>query len=147
MSPPTRPEVLALAWIGDDPLVRIWIESDLESRVRKCLVSQGERRMSPDQCRDLLNDKDDFNRRVFRRRHAFDLFTARHRYDVLLDNGHLIPMPTESAAHEGIEAFAPIINAAAACVMAPSSPDAEALIRAHPREVRRIRLPEPSPTV
>ena len=30
----------ALAWIGDDPLVRIWIESDLESRSRKCFVSE-----------------------------------------------------------------------------------------------------------
>src|SRR3954452_3663938 len=29
----------ALAWLSPSPLVRIWIESDLASRARKCLVS------------------------------------------------------------------------------------------------------------
>jgi cytidylate kinase len=131
----------ALAWIGDSPLLRIWIESDLESRVRKCLVSQGDRRTSPDRCRSLLDEKDSFNRQLFQRRHGFDLFTDRHRYDAVLDNSHLIPNPTESAARSGIEAFAPVIHAVATCVMADDQAEAERLIQTHPQEVRRITLP------
>ncbi len=76
----------ALAWIGDGPLIRIWIESDLESRIRKCTVSQGDEPMSPWECRSLLQQKDDFNRRLFRLRHKFDLFTDRRRYNAVLTN-------------------------------------------------------------
>jgi cytidylate kinase len=47
----------ALAWIGEGPLVRIWIESDLESRVRKCLVSQRSGRLDAHECRSLIEEK------------------------------------------------------------------------------------------
>ena len=136
----------ALAWIGSDPLVRVWIESDLESRVRKCLVSQGERRSSPQQCRTLLEQKDGFNRRIFRERHRFDLFTDRQNYDVVLCNSHLIPDATESAARSGIDTFGPIVRAAVIAVLAADQCAARALARTHPQEVQRIN-PWASPAV
>jgi len=130
----------ALAWIGDDPLVRIWIESDPESRARKCQVSVGAARPSLPDCRALLSSKDTFNREVFRQRHGFDLFTDRDRYDAVLDNSHLIPHATVAAARVGIDAFAPVVHAAAISLMSSDRPAARALLRGNPREVQRLSV-------
>ena len=131
----------ALAWIGHDPLVRIWIESDFESRVRKCIVSRHPDWMTEGECSDLIQEKDDFNRRMFRKRHGFDLFTARDRYHAVLCNSHLIPTPTISSALSGIEEFAPTVRAAVMCVMESDEVNARALQRSRPREVTRISIP------
>lgn len=136
----------ALAWIGDNPLVRIWIESDLESRVRKCLVSQRSKELGTEECRRLIQDKDKFNRHIFRRRHGFDLFTDRHRYDAVLCNSHLIPVVTAGAANSGIEAFAPIVYAGATYVMMSDESSACTLQQANPREVQRITVSSESPS-
>ena len=131
----------ALAWIGDDPLVRIWIESDLESRVRKCIVSQRDKRLNSDQCRRLIEKKDAFNRDMFRQRHSFDLYEDRDRYDAVLCNGHLMTAATWTAANSGIEAFAPVVYDATVCVMGGDGVRARALQQGNPREVIRVRSP------
>lgn len=136
----------ALAWIGDDPLVRIWIESDLESRVRKCLVSQRSKQLGTEEYKRLIQDKDEFNRHIFRWRHGFDLFTDRHRYDAVLCNSHLIPVATAAAANSGIEAFAPIVYAGAIYVMKSDESGAHHLRQANPREVQRITVSSESPS-
>jgi len=123
----------ALAWIGDNPLVRIWIESDLESRVRKCIVSQQSQQLSSDECRALIREKDEFNRHLFLLRHGFDLFTDRHRYDVVLCNSHLIPAATASAARYGIEAFAPVVRATVTCLLTSGGSDAGKLKEPRPQ--------------
>jgi cytidylate kinase len=130
----------ALAWIGRDPLIRIWIESDFESRVRKCIVSQRSGNLCPDECRDLIREKDEFNRRMFRQRHGFDLFTDRHRYDAVLCNSHLISAATPTAANSGIETFAPVVYATVTCVMESDEGGARMLRRFRPREVERITV-------
>jgi cytidylate kinase len=130
----------ALAWIGDAPLVRIWLESDPDSRARKCVVSQRQQRLGIDECRDLIHDKDTFNRELFTQRHGFDLFTDRDRYDVILCNSHLISQATDTASQEGIEAFAPIVHAAVTSVLTSDTTNARELERAHPREVHRIAV-------
>ncbi|MFD2415720.1 cytidylate kinase-like family protein [Amycolatopsis pigmentata] len=128
----------ALAWIGDDPMVRIWIESDLESRVRKCVVSRGRKRISPDTAKKLIQEKDEFNRTMFRTRHDFDLFTDRDRYNAVLCNSHLIPVATAAAANSGIQSFAPIVYAAAVCVMRANESSARILQQVNPQAVQRI---------
>jgi cytidylate kinase len=130
----------ALAWIGDSPLVRIWIESDLESRVRKCIVSQRSEQLSPGECRVLIQEKDEFNRRLFRLRHGFDLFTDRRRYDAVLCNSHLIPAATASEAKCGIETFAPVVRAVATCLLASDQAGARTLQESRPQEVHRITV-------
>jgi cytidylate kinase len=138
----------ALAWIGDDPLVRIWIESDPESRVRKCLVSQRSTRLNAEGCKRLIQDKDEFNRRMFRQRHGFDLFEDRSRYDAVLSNSHLIPVATTAAANMGIEAFAPIVYASAVSILTCENSGARALQQHNEREVQRVtvwsRTPSPA---
>jgi cytidylate kinase len=132
----------ALAWIGDDPMVRIWLESDLESRARKCLISQRTTRMGLDECRALIEEKDRFNRAIFQRRHGFDLFRDRRRYDAVLCNSHLIPEATTAAAETGIERFAPVLLTAAVAAMNADAPGCDALRERYPREVVRLSTPQ-----
>jgi cytidylate kinase len=107
----------ALAWISPVPMARIWIESDLPSRTRKCLVSLGDAPRPLAECETVLRAKDDHNRAMFLRRHGFDLFRDRARYHAVLCNSHLIPGATQRDAERGIEAFAPIVRDAALAVM------------------------------
>ncbi len=102
----------AFAWIGPDPLLRIWIESDLPSRTRKCMVSQGEQALSLSECEALVSEKDESTRQNFIERHGFDLFEDREKYDLILDNSLLIPEPTVEASTAGISQFAPQVSAA-----------------------------------
>lgn len=131
----------ALAWIGDDPLVRVWIESDQPARARKCLVSQQDQRLDVEECRQLITLKDEFNRRLFARRHGFDLFVDRARYGIVLDNSHLIAHATEAAAEAGIEAFAPIVRDAVEAVLTGDVARAQELTSEHPDEVHCITTP------
>ncbi|MGH3252351.1 MAG: cytidylate kinase family protein [Trebonia sp.] len=128
----------ALAWICPVPVVRIWIESDLPSRTRKCLVSLGDDPRPLNECEKVLRVKDDHNRAMFRRRHGFDLFTDRERYRAVLCNSHLIPSATEQAAQRGIEAFAPVVRETALAVMAGDEAVMTRLREQKPREVLAV---------
>jgi cytidylate kinase len=129
----------ALAWICPVPLVRIWIESDVPSRTRKCQVSLGDEQRPLGECEAVLRAKDGHNQAMFQRRHRFDLFTDRERYDAVLCNSHLIPDATVEAAQRGIDAFAPVVLAAAVAVM-DGGEDALAGLRATcPHEVLVIK--------
>ena len=102
----------AMAWIysGVMPMVRLWIESDEDSRTRKCYVSQGKNKLlDMDACRKLINKKDTDTRIKFQRRLGFDIFTDRERYDVIFNNTMLIPEATEDAAQKGIQIFKKIV--------------------------------------
>jgi cytidylate kinase len=127
----------ALAWISPSPMVRIWIESDLPSRTRKCLVSLGDQPRPLAECEALLRAKDDHNRAMFLRRHGFDLFTDRERYHAVLCNSHLIPAATGPESRRGIERFAPVVRGAALAVMGSGS--VEELRAGYPREVLAVR--------
>jgi cytidylate kinase len=130
----------ALAWVSPSPMVRVWIESDEESRARKCLVSQRTNRLPLEDCRDLVHAKDGHTRGGFLRRHGFDLFTDRARYGLVLCNSHLIGHATRSCADAGIEAFAPVVRETVTALL-EQRPDHELadIARQHPQEVLRIR--------
>ena len=105
----------AMAWIfdGDTPMVRLWIESDVPSRTRKCFVSQGDKPKNDlPACEALIAKKDQETRESFIRRHNFDLFTDRDRYDIILSNSMLIQEATRSCADQGIHTFAPVLHQA-----------------------------------
>jgi cytidylate kinase len=130
----------ALAWIADDPLVRIWIESDPASRTRKCYVSQGDApHLRLEECRTLIRQKDHYNREIFRHRHGFDLFTDRDRYDAVLCNTHLIPVASAAAAKAGVEAFAPVVSRAARSVLTSDRLSARALLSERPHEITCLK--------
>ncbi|KJE21203.1 cytidylate kinase [Frankia torreyi] len=129
----------ALAWLAPGPLVRIWIESDPPSRARKCLVSQTLTRLSLAECDALVREKDSHTRDSFARRHRFDLYVARDRYDLVLCNSHLIPTADRRSADRGIAVFAPIVHAAVTALLGGWPPEELArLKRLHPAEILRI---------
>jgi cytidylate kinase len=130
----------ALVWICPVPVARIWIESDLPSRTRKCLVSLGDEPRSMAECEGVLRSKDDYNRAMFRRRHGFDLFTDRERYHALLCNTHLIPTATRQESRRGIEEFAPVVRDIALAIMNADADRMAELRARHPREVHAVRL-------
>lgn len=100
----------AMAYIYDGPLLRLWIESDEDSRTRKCYVSQGaEKTRDLKECRQLIHEKDIDARDKFLQRLHFDLFTDMSRYDAILTNTHLIPEPTEKCSRTGIRTFSPVV--------------------------------------
>lgn len=103
----------ALPWISDEPMIRIWVESDRRSRSWKCYVSQGKKHERDiETCAALIDTKDQTTREIFKRRHKFDLFSDRSRFDLILENTHLIDAPTREGADRGIEAFAPVVATA-----------------------------------
>jgi cytidylate kinase len=69
----------ALAWICPVPVLRIWIESDLPSRIRKCQVSLGDEPRPLAECEGVLRAKDDYNRAMFRRHHEIGRASCRER--------------------------------------------------------------------
>jgi len=100
----------AMAYIYEGPLIRLWIESDEDSRMRKCYVSQGqEKSLNLSACRQLIHEKDTSVRSQFVRRLHFDLFTDMSRYDAILNNTALIPEPTDQCSRTGIRTFAPVV--------------------------------------
>jgi cytidylate kinase len=129
----------SLAWLSPGPVVRVWIESDPSSRARKCLVSQTRTRLSLADCEALCWEKDDHTRASFRRRHGFDLFVDRDRYDLVLCNSHLIPTPDRACADKGIAAFAPVVQEAVTALLENRPPSELArLAESHPAEIIRI---------
>lgn len=129
----------ALAWICPVPVLRIWIESDLPSRTRKCLVSLRDEPRPLAECEGVLRSKDDYNRAMFRHRHGFDLFTDRGRYNAILCNSHLIPAATRQESRRGIEEFVPVVHDTALAIMSADAAGMAQLRARHPREIHSIR--------
>lgn len=101
----------AMAYIYEGPLIRVWIESDEASRMRKCYVSQGlEKSLNLSACRQLIHKKDASVRSQFIRRLHFDLFRDMSKYDAILTNTDLIPEPTDQCSKTGIKTFAPVVR-------------------------------------
>ena len=124
-------DAIAMGHIYKGPLIRIWLESDVPSRTRKCYVSQGEEKtLDISKCTDFLEEKDGYTRSVFQRLYHFDYFTDMSKYDAILCNTTLIPEATEIASQKGIDTFAPAVSAvvrylAAAALGAPTQSASE----------------------
>lgn len=83
--------------------VLIWIESDLESRFRKCFVSylqRGEPK-SYNECRDIVLAKDAKSRDIFMSNWGFDIYADRSPFDLVLDASSLMPDADPALAVEG----------------------------------------------
>lgn len=95
-----------LPWIAGDvtgPAVFIWIESDLESRFRKCFVSYLERGTPKtyDECRDIVIAKDAKSREIFMANWGFDIYTDQSPFNIVLDASSLIPRADLATAQQG----------------------------------------------
>ena len=90
-------------WYSDEPAIRIWLESDRASRLRKCYVSylqRGTPKTSED-CAAIMDAKDAMSRAVFLANWGFDLFTDRRPFDLVVDCSAQMPEATVDQAEIG----------------------------------------------
>ncbi|MFJ6675103.1 AAA family ATPase [Actinosynnema sp. NPDC091369] len=93
-------------WYSDEPATRIWLESDRESRLRKCFVSyvqRGTPKTSED-CAAIVDAKDAMSRAVFLANWGFDIVTDRRPFDLVVDCSAQIPEATVAQAELGARA-------------------------------------------
>jgi cytidylate kinase len=93
----------SLPWLASGEAESIWIESDFESRVRKCMVSYLERGrvISYDESEAIVLTKDQKSREVMQQNWNFDLFSDRSPFNLIIDASQLIPEVSIPAARRG----------------------------------------------
>lgn len=102
------------AWLCDsNEALRIWLESDRDSRLAKCAVSYRRSGDAPPcELAPMLDAKDGFSVERFRRLYGISFGYDDDLFDLYLDNSEYITAPTVRASDEGIAAFHPIfVNA------------------------------------
>jgi cytidylate kinase len=102
----------ALAWLSDGKAIRVWLESDLPSRVRKAAVTELRRGSTPrlQDLESLVTAKDEFSRAQFQRLYSFDLFTDQDVFDVTVNNSGFIPEASILCSDAGIVSFAGVLH-------------------------------------
>lgn len=100
--------------------MNMWIESDEESRVRKCYVSHLDGvTLTMDQARSIVHSKDDVTRDVLIRTSG-QRYRADERFHIVVSNSDLIPEPTKEAAARGVRIFQPLIRSCIGYILDPS---------------------------
>ena len=103
----------SLPWLVTHPILSIWLESSLESRVWKAIISQGKDcRRTVDEIRYEVIGKDERDRDNLLRTFGFDLFRDHEPMDVIVDLSTLITAPTIHASWRSIRVGQDIISAA-----------------------------------
>jgi cytidylate kinase len=94
-----------LPWLSGDRPFRIWLESDLAARARKCHVSMDGGGPGPIECAMEVQRRDTLD--VERLMHAHrEVFAPDPEFfDAILDNGMLIPLATRECSDRGIAVF------------------------------------------
>lgn len=96
-------DTLVMPWLHRCPAFCIWLESTLESRVMKAVVSyQGRGRYSTKEIKHHIQQKDNQARIHFEERYGFDLFSDRAPFDMILDISSCISEPTLCASLQSI---------------------------------------------
>lgn len=95
------------AWLGGPPCLRIYLESDRNSRARKVRVSQEPHGpyLPLAECRHLIDQKDGSTAARLRPLLGVDIRYDRVPFDLVLDNSALIDQPTIVSARRGIKEF------------------------------------------
>lgn len=94
---------LAMPWLHRSEALCIWLESSLESRVMKAIVShRSNPKGSADEISSLIHKKDESAGSKLKDRYGIDLFRDRSPFDVILDITPFILEPTWEAALSSI---------------------------------------------
>lgn len=105
-----------LPWVAPEAAtINLWIESDFQSRVRKCVVSHWEEAIGSTQATARVEAKDRFT--IDRLRSAANVaYTPDERFDIVASNSDLIPSTDPETAQVGISLFHPLLTEAVAFV-------------------------------
>ena len=109
-------------WRHQRPALCIWLESDLNSRVLKSIVShRGRGHLEPEEYFDKITEKDNDTIRLCRDLYDIDIGTDLSPFDLILDISGLIEAPTLDASLQSIQLAHSIIRPAAAWYLTGSA--------------------------
>lgn len=135
-----------LPWASPAKAVRVWIESDLISRSRKCLTSLGHTAPAVHNCGVHINAKDAVDVRRVADEYGAVFAADPEIFDVVLDNSIFASDTSASSTAEGIRRFQPYLLAAVRAATGSTGALTELMWR-DPAEyrqvVRRIRMIRP----
>lgn len=108
-------DCLSLPWLSSDPSLYIWLESSIQSRTFKAMVSyHGESKLTPRQIELGIKQKDDRTREFFQIHHNFDLYTDRKPFSLILDISNFITSASDEASQHSImcvdEIMRPVVD-------------------------------------
>lgn len=100
-----------LPWLYDgSDVINIWLESDLESRIRKCYVSHLDNaRISIGEARDVVERKDQVTRKALLRTQN-SVYRPDGRFDAVLCNSDLMQSATVASAVRGVAVFSKLLE-------------------------------------
>jgi len=111
-----------LPWFAEAPLLRVWLESDLSSRARKCCVSIGRAAADVPECAQRIYDKDNLDVARLAGFHGWIFGPDRALFDVILDNSSFIPSATAECAASGVREFHPYLLAVVQAMVGDRAP-------------------------
>lgn len=98
-------DTFAMPWRHDDPCLRIFLHSDLQSRVAKAIVShRGESTLAPNQCEAVILRKDAAMVESHNRLFGITLDETWAQFDLVLNISSAISEPSFDASQRSIEA-------------------------------------------
>ncbi len=87
-------DCLSLPWLHRQKCLVIWLESSLESRVMKAIVShRGQNDLTPAQVEAKIRRKDQTARREILNHYQIDIFQDRTPFDLIIDTSRFITAP------------------------------------------------------
>lgn len=93
-----------LPWLSQESGLRIWLESSLNSRCWKAIISHGhESIVDPAEILTEISEKDLFTREYFLSSYGFDLFQDHDIFDYIIDITTFIKAPTEKASYDSVK--------------------------------------------
>ena len=94
-----------LPWFSGGRAIRIWLESDLAARARKCFVSMDGVGPEVMDCAIKVQRRDTLDVERLMDGHRQIFAPSKDVFDAVLDNSALIPEPTRQCADVGIAVF------------------------------------------
>lgn len=102
-----------MPWRHKHPALCIWLESSLESRVTKSIIShRGNSQYATDEYPDRIREKDRATIELYKALYSIDIGTDLSCFDLILDISELIQEPTLNASLSSIEVAHTIIRPA-----------------------------------
>lgn len=128
-----------LPWAAarDAPMLRVWLESDLPSRARKCQVSLGDASPNVLDCAKHVHAKDASDIARIAGYFGAVFGPDDELFDVVLDNSCFIPEATAACSAHGVDAFSRYLLAAIRAANGQSD-QLQSLHSAAPDEFRRV---------
>jgi cytidylate kinase len=100
----------AASWLSKENALRIWLDSSLNSRIWKSMVSHGlPKDRSYEAYNLLLTEKDNITRKIFLEEYGFDLFKDHEHFDLIIDITDFITDSSFTASKSSVESVDEII--------------------------------------